>query len=105
MLSIIASTVFSGSAVCISKVAPEMQLGAKHAPTRAALSYDLPGNLNALDLSGSGLNWDPARGLLKAQAKSSEVESNLYCGCGGDGCPFCRGPAAVFEEFNKAVAM
>tara|TARA_B100000768_G_C11069758_1_gene286065 strand:+ start:62 stop:373 length:312 start_codon:yes stop_codon:yes gene_type:complete len=103
MLSIIASTVFSGSAVCISKVAPEMQLGAKHAPTRAALSYDLPGNLNALDLSGSGLNWDPARGLLKAQ-ESSEVVSN-YCGCGGEGCPFCRGPAAVFEEFNKAVAM
>ena len=103
MLSIIVSTVFSGSAVCISKVAPEMQLGAKHAPTRAALSYDLPGNLNALDLSGSGLNWDPARGLLKAQ-ESSEVVSN-YCGCGGEGCPFCRGPAAVFEEFNKAVAM
>ena len=98
MLSLIASTVFVGSAVCISKVA-EMQLGAKHAPTRAALSYDLPGNLNALDLSGSTLN------LLKAQAESSEVESNLYCGCGGEGCPFCRGPAAAFEDFNKAVAM
>ena len=103
MLFIIASTVFAGSAVCISKVAPEMQFGAKHALTRAAFADALPGNLNALDLSGSGLNWDPARGLLKAQ-ESSEVVSN-YCGCGGEGCPFCRGPAAVFEEFNKAVAM
>ena len=103
MLFIIASTVFAGSAVCISKVAPEMQFGAKHAPTRAAFADALPGNLNTLDLSGSKLNWDPARGLLKAQAKSSGVESNLYCGCGGDGCPFCRGPAA-FQDFNKAVA-
>ena len=103
MLSIIAFTRVASSAVCISKVAPKMQLGTKHATTRVALSYDLLGNLNALDLSGSKLNWDSARGLLEAQAKSSEVESNLYCGCGGDGCPFCRGPAA-FQEFNQAVA-
>ena len=100
MLFIIASTVFAGSAVCISKVAPEMQFGVKHAPTRAAFSYALPGNLNALDLSGSKLNWDLAAGFLEAQ---SEVKSNGYCGCGGDGCPFCRGPAA-FQEFNQAVA-
>ena len=103
MLSIIAFTRVASSAVCISKVAPKMQLGTKHATTRVALSYDLLGNLNALDLSGSGLNWEPARGLLKAQ-ESSEVVSN-YCGCGGEGCPFCRGPVPAFEEFNKAVAM
>ena len=60
MLFIIASTVFAGSAVCISKVAPEMQFGVKHAPTRAAFSYALPGNLNALDLSGSGGATDEA---------------------------------------------
>ena len=100
MLSFLASTVFAGSAICISNVAPELQLGATHAPSRAALSLAVPGNLNALDLSGSALNWDPARGL-KAHAETS---SN-YCGCGGEGCPFCRGPASAFEDLNEALAM
>ena len=101
MLSFLASTIFAGSAICISNVAPELQLGATHAPSRAALSLAVPGNLNALDLSGSALNWDPARGPPET---STEMVSN-YCGCGGEGCPFCRGPASAFEDFNKALAM
>ena len=100
MLAFLTSTVFAGSAICISNVAPELQLGAKRAPSRAALSLVVPGNLNALDLSGSALNWDPARGL----ETSTEMVSS-YCGCGGEGCPFCRGPAAAFEDFNEALAM
>ena len=104
MLSFLASTVFAGSAICISNVAPELQLGATHAPSRVALSLVVPGNLNALDLSDSALNWDPARGL-KAHAETSTEMVSDYCGCGGEGCPFCRGPAAAFEDFNEALAM
>ena len=104
MLSFLASTVFAGSAICISNVAPELQLGATHAPSREALSLAVPGNLNALDLSGSALTWDPARGLEAHAETSTEMVSN-YCGCGGEGCPFCRGPASAFEDFNKALAM
>ena len=104
MLSFLSSTIFAGSAICISKVAPELQFGAMHAPNRAELSLSVPGHLNALDLSGSALNWDPARGLVAHAETSKEMVSN-YCGCGGEGCPFCRGPAAAFEDFNKALAM
>ena len=101
MLSFLASTVFAGSAICISNVAPELQFGAKRAPSRAALSLVVPGNLNALDLSDSALNWDPARGLVA----HAETSSN-YCECGGEGwCPYCRGPASAFEDFNEALAM
>ena len=96
MLSFLASTVFAGSAICISNVAPELQFGAKRAPSRAAFSLVVPGNLNALDLSDSALTWDPARGLVA----HAEASSN-YCECGGEGwCPSCRGPAAAFEDFN-----
>ena len=104
MLSFLTSTVFAGSAICISNVAPELQFGAKRAPSRAALSLVDPGNLNALDLSDSALTWDPARGLEAHAETSTEMVSN-YCGCGGEGCPFCRGPAAAFEGFNEALAM
>ena len=100
MLAFLTSTIFAGSAICISNIEPELQFGAKRAPSRAALSLVVPVNLNALDLSDSALNWDPARGL-KAHAETS---SN-YCGCGGEGCPFCRGPASAFEDLNEALAM
>ena len=96
MLAFLTSTVFAGSAICISNVAPELQFGAMHAPSRAALSLVVPGNLNALDLSDSALTWDPARGLVA----HAETSSN-YCECGGEGwCPSCRGPASAFEDFN-----
>ena len=101
MLAFLTSTVFAGSAICISNVAPELQFGAKRAPSRAALSLVDPGNLNALDLSDSALTWDAARGL----EAHTETSSN-YCECGGEGwCPFCRGPAAAFEGFNEALSM
>ena len=93
MLSIVVSIIFSGSAVCISKVAPEMQFGAK--PTKA-FAHNLPANLNSLDLGGSELKWDPVFLMGKSEVESRESD----CGCGGAGCPFCRGPSLL--QVSKA---
>ena len=90
------SFVVAGIGICISKVAPDMQFGAKQATPAFDLSVK---HLSTLDLCGSKLNWDLAAGFLEAQ---SEVKSNGYCGCGGEGCPFCRDPAPhkVFKSVS-----
>merc|ERR1712127_491976 len=64
MLSIVSvqSTAFAGSAMGSSKVAPQMQLGAKKAPAQAAFAYGLPGGDNVLG------EFDPA-GFMDGKSK------------------------------------
>jgi len=64
MLSIVSvqSTAFAGSAVGSSKVAPQMQFGAKKAPAQSAFAYGLPGGDNVLG------EFDPA-GFMAGKSK------------------------------------